>query len=366
MLGNPYQYALLMNNFKVLAEALSTFFIFHFSRKISIHKYLPFKQVMMDKNALQRGQFFFLMFFFVSLFILANTEFGVVNWLLNPRMGYQIYRSGQGHWYALAVSSLSVSFILALLAQPTSDKIIMNTTIYLILGLLLGAKGILLSIFVTMIIFLWFVRSRYLGLLIFIGVPMIIAIMVLSLTFNMESDLKLESIFNYFDHYQNAALYYDSYLKGEVKLFYGDVLLSSFWSYVPRGLWPDKPWVYGTLLVNEIFYIGQAEKTNTPAFGGAVPEFADFGLIGVIVYGLFSIKGVSMGLLSYLIFRNPELDFNRITLATVLLVIMQYAPYFGTFMPGMFYLLFLFTVLFLLKMLRRRSIHSSIITASLK
>src|SRR5450830_1500114 len=74
----------------------------------------------------------------------------------------------------------------------------------------------------------------------------------------LADQFDLQAIFEYFDYYKNAADYYRGYLSGEINLFHGDVLLTSLWSYVPRGIFPDKPIVYGILHVNEIFFPGQA------------------------------------------------------------------------------------------------------------
>ena len=56
-------------------------------------------------------------------------------------------------------------------------------------------------------------------------------------------------------------------------------------------------------LVNEHFFPGAAEATHTPAFGGPVPYFADFGLIGVIVYSFFNFQ---------LIFSNIYIISNKL------------------------------------------------------
>jgi hypothetical protein len=155
-----YQYALLMTNVLALTQAAGAVFFFYLSKFIGIHRYLPFQQVSLDGRGMRRGARFFLLAFIFALFALANAEFGVANWLSNPRMGYQLYRAGQGHWYALATSALSVSFVLAFLARPTAKRLLLNLVLYLSLGYFLGSKGVLLTIFTTTVVFLWFLRWR--------------------------------------------------------------------------------------------------------------------------------------------------------------------------------------------------------------
>lgn len=81
----------------------------------------------------------------------------------------------------------------------------------------------------------------------------------------------------------------------------------------------------------------------------------------MVIFGFFSPLAVSMGLFSYLIFRRPGLRFDQVTLATVLLMLVQYAPSFGSFVPGGLYIVLLLVVLALLRILRsphRRSAHN--------
>lgn len=349
-----YQFALLMTNVQTIAQTLSLIFLFYLFSKIRVQGLLPFKNLVLSRRDLNRGEIFFLLVFCLALFFVANAEFGIINWILNPREGYQLYRTGNGQWYALAESALSVSFLLALLANPSPRSVMLSSIYYLALGYLLGSKGMLLSFFVTGLVFLWFLKWKHLNRVIVFGMPLLFMLLLFNLYLALADQFDLQAIFEYFDYYKNAADYYRGYLKGEINLFYGDVLLSSFWSYVPRGLVVDKPVVYGILHVNEIFYPGQAELTNTPAFGGAVEQFADFGVIGVVIFGLFSTQSIMNAFFFYLIFRKPGVNFQRVTLATVLLLLVQFVPTFGTYFPGGLYLILLISVILVMKGIRRR------------
>jgi hypothetical protein len=347
-----YQYALLMASLLALAQAAGAMFFLRFAKSFRAHRYLPFQQILLRRWDMRRGAHFFLLIFFVALFLLANAEFGVLNWLQNPRMGYQMYRAGQGHWYALALSALSVSFALAFLAHPTAGRLLRNMVVYIIMGYFLGSKGVLLTIFSATLVFLWFMRWRHLGKLMLAGAPLLFGLLIFNLYLALGNVFELGSVIGYFDYYKNAADYYRSYLNGEIDLFHGQVVISSLWAYVPRAIWPDKPVVYGILHINELFYPGLAE-ISTPAFGGAVEQHADFGVLGVVVFGFLSSQAILTGVLSHLIFKRPGVRLDRITLATVLLFLVQYAPAFGSFLPGGLYLLLLLAVLGTLRMLRR-------------
>lgn len=354
-----YQYALLMTNLLALSQVAGAVFFLRFAKSFRAHQYLPFQRIWLGQRDMYRGANFFLLIFFVALFLLANAEFGVLNWLQNPRMGYQMYRAGQGHWYALAISALSVSFVLTFLAHPSASRLLRNMVVYLVMGYFLGSKGVLLTIFSATLVFLWFMHWRHLGKLMFVGAPLLFGLLIFNLYLALGNIFELGSIIGYFDYYKNAADYYRSYLNGEINLFHGEVFISSLWAYVPRIIWPDKPVVYGILHINELFYPGLAE-ISTPAFGGAVEQYSDFGVMGVVVFGFFSSQAILTGILSYLIFKRPGIRLRRISLATVLLFLVQYAPAFGSLLPGGLYLLLLLAVLGALRILRRspkRSAH---------
>lgn len=351
-----YQYALLMASMLASAQAAGAVFFFRFAKLFHAHRYLPFQQILLMRGDMRRGAHFFLLIFFVALFLLANAEFGILNWLQNPRMGYQMYRMGQGHWYVLAISALSVSFVLSFLAHPTAGHLLRNLVIYIIMAYFLGSKWVLLTLFSATLVFLWFLRWRHLGKLMLVGAPLLFGLLIFNLYLALGNVFELGSIIGYFDYYKNAADYYRGYLNDEIDLFHGEVVISSLWAYVPRVLWPDKPFVYGILHVNELFYPGLAE-ISTPAFGGAVEQYADFGALGVLIFGFFGTQAILTGVLSYLIFQRPGVRFDRITLATVLLFLVLYAPAFGSLLPGGLYLLLLFGVLAILRMLRRSPSH---------
>lgn len=340
-----YQFALLMGNLLVVAQTAGLLFFFWLFRNARVEKSLPLQGIILKPRDLRRAARLLLLLFAASLYLLSSAEFGVWNWLANPREGYQLHRTGQGHWYALATSALGSSYLLYFLARPTAPSILRKLALFLALGYLLGSKFVLLSIFGAAIVFLWFIRWRHLGTLIVIGAPVVFGIALWNLYLSVGEGFDLTSIVEYFDYYKNAADYYREYLSGNVQLYLGEISLTSFWSYVPRALWPDKPVVYGVLIINELFYPGAAELTNTPAFGGAVEQFADFGVIGVLLLGFFSGQAVLTALLSYLIFVRPGVRFDRVSLAAVAMMLVQFAPAFGLYFPTGLYLTLLVFVL---------------------
>lgn len=355
-----YQFAVLATNVLVLSQLCGVLFFFNCCRLYRIDNLLPFQNLILSSRILRCGSILALCIYGVAFYLLASAEFGVFNWIVNPREGYQLHRTGQGHWYGLAITALSVSLLLSLFSAPTARTTLLKTPIYLLMAYLLGSKLVMLSLFTSILIFLWFIGWRSLTKTIVLGTPLIFSLLVINLFLALSDNFDVQAIFEYFDYYKNAADYYRAYLGNEIDLFWGEVIASSFASYIPRSLWPEKPFVYGVLLVNEIFYPGQAELTNTPAFGGAVEQFADFGFPGVILSGFFGSYAVSIAITSHFIFRRSGIDFKHISVATIVLMFVQFVPTFGMFFPGGLYFALLFLVSILLalasKTRRRRTI----------
>lgn len=351
-----YQFAVAMGNIYTVAQVLGSIFFLRVFTIFRVDRNLPFRRILLRSRDLSRAAWFFVLVYCCAFYFLASGSFGLSNWIMNPREGYQSYRMGQGHWYALAMSALGASMLLSFLSKPRPGSIMLRIPFFFAMGYLLGTKGILLQTFIFVLVFLWFIGWRHLSRLLLFGAPVVFAAMLLNLYLALADTFDLQAVVEYFDYYKNAADYYSAVLSGEIPLYFGEISLSSLWSYVPRGFWPEKPYVYGITIINEIFFPGAAEMTNTPAFGGAVEQYADFGVVGVVLFGFFGSFSVITGLFAYLTFKRPGVDLERITLASVLLLLVQFAPGFGAFFPGALYLIVLLGVLFAVSVLsvRRR------------
>lgn len=336
-----YQFAVLMGSLLAVAQATGLVFFFQLFKAMRIEWHLPFQSRSISRKALRRAARLLLLIFAIALLLLASAEFGIQNWLANPREGYQLYRTGQGHWYAIATSTLGASFLLYFLARPQPGAVLMRTLVFLAFGYLLGSKFVLISIFAAGVTYLWFIHWRHLTKFLIFGMPFVFALAIWNLYLGIGADFELLTLVQYFDYYKNAADYYRMYLSGELPLFHGEILWTSLWSYVPRAVWTEKPVVYGVIIINEIFYPGAAELTMTPAFGGAVEQFADFGVIGVLLFGFLGPQALVVALLSYLIFVRPGFNLERMSMGMVAALVVQFAPAYGLYFPGALYVVLL-------------------------
>lgn len=278
-LYNPYfQYALLVNNVFSGLQATALIFLVHqIQKSAAISRRL--ERILVRNGEAKPPRMIIAAWIFLGLyllsFLLLTQSFGLLNWIANPRVGYQLHRAGAGQWFAFAITFLSTSMVLATIYVRSTHSILLLAPFYLFFVSLLGSKGFSVAFALFLVIILALRRYSYLkpvALIIGVGAGSF----VISNFISSLGGFGLQEISQYSDYFVNAALYYKSYLNGGIPLFHGEIFLSNLWGLVPRALYPDKPYVYGLIKVVDFFYPGSAEKTSTPAFA-TVDAFADFG-----------------------------------------------------------------------------------------
>ena len=306
---NPYfQYALLVSNVHALSTQLTLFALIHL-----VVKWRPLVRLtdrMMRSGGQARPErmraaaWVFLGLYFLSFLVLTQS-FGLVHWLADPRSGYQFHRTGAGQWYALCLTFLSVSVVLSTVYARSTYSVIALAPLYLGLIFLLGSKSFIIGFTLYLVNILAIRRFRYLTpvALVILGAG---AASTISTFIQSQKSFGLEQVASYSDYFVNAALYYKDYLSGKLPLYHGQITLTSLWDLVPRSVYPDKPYVYGTILVDEYYFPGAAAQTSTPAFA-TIDYFADFGWAQAILSGVFSVPTFVVALLYGIVFPRLQM-----------------------------------------------------------
>ncbi len=326
VLDQTYQYLILLENLHfTLRTAVAGLLVFYLSRDDVLGRFVDrFHFQPLSGERLRLCALLFFGVFILAFVVTASWSFGLLNWLMSPRTGYQLHRSGAGPFYAIAVSMIAVSYILALLAANSQKRIIVTWLVFLPFVFLLGSKGYLVLYTVTAFAFMLIYGFKIrISTVAAAGLVMSTAVLL-----NFGS-ADLVDIFLYFDYYSNSAYFVRAYQNGLTDLFYGEISSTEIIGAVPRALWPGKPFVYGATLLNEIFYPGMAAAGHTPAFGGPILAYADFGVAGVVLHGLtdWSYLGTVMMafmLLTRLRDRGPA--FVRTHHFYIFLTLMMLAP----------------------------------------
>ena len=338
-----FGYAIFVENVEWIACFIVSGIFITLIRKYNFKRFSTFLPLSINLKPakMRKVAMVFFVFFAFFFILLSSHSFGLFNWLMNPREGYQFHRTGVGGYYALAKLMFSTFVGIYFIYVRGNTKLLISFLIILPICYLFGSKGYLLQVSIYLFVILWLRRFRYFKMFCLLLIPVSFIIML-----SLLNPSNMEEVVGYFDYYLNTSMYYEAYLKGELPLYYGKLFITDFWNLVPRTFYPDKPYVYGFLHVNEYFYPGLAEQTHTPAFGGPVAFFADFGIVGVILASIFNIK-LFIQLFSYKLIFNKDSYYSLVKdpLAVVLLIL-QFAPsYLDFFIFPWNLLLFLITLL---------------------
>lgn len=299
---DPYfQFSILMDNLRLFIILFQTLFLIRYLSSLEKIFFKVFRilrifaiRKMTSKNSNLIFCFTFLLYL-ITFLILTNTNTNTITWILNPRLGYQYYREGAGIWYAFSIIFLGLNSVILFIYRITKFKyFIFYSLLYTYLWYLFGGKAYIISFFTLLLLSSTIHFDYKITKKIFIVGFSSVFIIILFLFFNRGFYLTLtdsvDSIFSYFDHYYYSNLFYSDVFNSKFDFFYGKIFATNFYKYIPRAIFNEKPYVYGSVLLNEIYLPGMAQLGHTPEFAGQADYYADFGVMGVIIFNLFDLN----------------------------------------------------------------------------
>jgi oligosaccharide repeat unit polymerase len=224
-------------------------------------------------------------FVFLYLILMIGSGAGLL-WITNTREAYQWHRASVGVLWSLSQATLMLAFICVMNQKGRTFRSLVGITLlFAMISLFLGSKGCTIGYFIAALYFAHFqIRRVSNRIIILIGVFLVLTVLGLQLYQGTASSM-LDTI-QYFDYFRNSAAFVDRF--NEFGFHYGSLTLSNLWYYVPRSLYHSKPYVYGAMAATELLYPGAADLGNTPGLMEWIVGYADFGMIGVILLGLFT------------------------------------------------------------------------------
>lgn len=253
---------------------ISGFFFANEKKYILLYSRLPsFRDKYFDA-VLNSKRVKLILIFGFTFFLLITMSPSRWGWLIDSRNAYQFGREGLGVLYAMLQLLLS---ILSFYAGINGYRSLRWLIIYMFLAFFLGSKSsiiYLLIIFYSAGIMSGSIRRSMLkeitGLI-------IVFFLILGLVYFMgDEGTTIDFRFSYFDHSVNLVNGFNA-LDG----IHPEIWFSKLWEYVPRGLYSDKPFVYGDVYLTEILAPGMAAKGNTlggPSYSAAALSFSYFGV----------------------------------------------------------------------------------------
>ncbi len=305
-------------------------------KKIGCAAIKGFDEIKSSGLQLRTAFYLSLVLYMVTFYALTNTNSDLLTWIKNPRSGYQSSRVAAGHWYALSIIFLGINTVVVF-AYKIKNRVafVFATVAYSYLWYLFGGKSYIISFYTLLLYSVVVSYGKKMGSIFFIASSIAAFLLVLGLFFNNPEEFDIDSagdsIVQYFDHYTYATLFYQDYFELKLQLFAGEINLTKFYKYIPRVLFADKPFVYGPIIINEIYLPGMAEKGHTPEFAGQVPYFADFGILGVIIFNVFDLQFIfTMGTF-FIALKNQFTRGKNTSWYLMFAVVYSLAPAFSQF-----------------------------------
>lgn len=198
--------------------------------------------------------------------------------LYHPRLAYQTMRDGNGFIWALMIVFSSWWFIGRI---SKGKNYIISLVIYFIVLVCSGSKLLTLGIVFFIIFNPW--KPFKISILHFAT----ISIALVSTLFLFGQFGSTENFFyrfySYVDNFKYSSRVFTDYAENNFDFFHGQIFFTEYWKYIPRMIYPEKPYVWGSTVLLESYYPGLASTGATPSFGSRTKYFADFGFAGIFM-----------------------------------------------------------------------------------
>lgn len=268
----------------------------------------------------------YLVFGFAFLFFAVLVLGSGGTFLTNPREGYQYHREGIGFIWVFYILSIGILyFIYLIIGRPSFIKII----VFSMAMFFSGSKQLILEIFLkSYLVYTWKdIRISKFQLMI-VGAVFFMLMLKQFDQFGAEEQF-LSRVALYFDFMYHASLVFNDYESGILQYQFGSIFLSSFWRYVPRVVYPEKPYAYGSTSLVEMYFPGLAETGHTPSFGMLTAEFVDFGWLAPVFAILLNLETL-IQILSLVIVTSMNTLNQRLKIGALAFVLI---PGFGFHLP---------------------------------
>lgn len=218
--------------------------------------------------------------------LMATSGVGLL-WITDTRTAYQLHRVGAGHWWLIYQWLLMAAFFMVLFLRrgaPISYlRLLLYTSFFVALLYFSGSKAAVLSVLVVAVLYVHYFVKKISVVMASIAILLAIIFFLVQLVISGAYDNVTAAGAYFVDYFYNAAEFLSRV--DEIGHRFGEGWLTSFWFYVPRAVFPDKPFEYGLTLIHQSLFPGMAEQSFTPGIEPWALSYLDFGVIGVAFEG---------------------------------------------------------------------------------
>ena len=342
-----YEYSQPFINYLIYLTLFSSIYTFFFQFAIRYFKKKRFKSIQEFKiNDMRVLKNFWILCLICFLLWVILTK-GVA--LYDSRTAYQNLRSGIGLFWGLGYSITSFFFATKL---ASNNLRIRDLLIIFFIATSYGSKILVLNFLVTFLIAKDFkslfqksylrkiiIKFKFLFLTFAVISSLFIAFYILwKGLFTQGVDGFIVTINNYFAnflHMKQAVEEPGKYFE-QVK---DNIYFSSFWVYVPRLIYPEKPYVYGLTSVVEYFYPGATGAGHGITYGLHIMYYLNFGFWGLIPNLIVGTSLLKLIFCIYYLSSRPIIN-NGLSLFLYTSLIFPLGIYYA--IPGILLLFFIY------------------------
>lgn len=222
----------------------------------------------------------------IFLFILLAYVSGAgLLWFTDSRQAYQSFRAGSGPIYVMVQWALLISLMYYIWCRkPRLAALAWAVCLYSLAAYFTGSKvNILAGAMLAGFYYYFFIRKVPAVLIILapiVGLGFFLILLVLQGSYS--------DIYSTMSYFRDYALTTGQFLVrfDEFGYQWGYGMLSDLWFYIPRAIYPDKPFEYGIALIHKVLFPGAAAQGHTPGVLPWALAYLDFGAVGVFFSGL--------------------------------------------------------------------------------
>ena len=222
-----------------------------------------------------------------AMIALAVIGGGGLLWLTDSRTAYQFFRSGAGPFFSAYEWLLNFALLYVLWSmRPRVLGTALITLVFAVLMFFSGSKGfVLLTLIIAVSYYHFLVRPIAARAFVLVFPLLAAGALGLQLLQGTSQDL-LGTVLYFRDYFAFSAEFLARF--GEFHHTFGATALSDLWSFVPRGLYPSKPYVYGVVRILDVLSPGFAELGHTAGILPWTAAYLDLGALGVFLSGFFT------------------------------------------------------------------------------
>jgi hypothetical protein len=223
---------------------------------------------------------------FVALAVVGG---GGWRWLTDTRAAYIQNRAGTGQFFAAYQWFVTLAFLYYLWTRrPRRGQLVLLLGLFGMLAYFSGSKGNVFIIFVAGISYYNFmIKALSVKALLLFGAMILAGFLGLLALYSPAIAEVFGAPLAYFNDYFDTTTQLLARFD-EFGFRYGGAWCSDLWFYVPRGLYPNKPYEYGVTLIHAVLFPGMTETGNTPGVLFWSMSYLDFGVPGVFLYGFIN------------------------------------------------------------------------------